>query len=277
MINPNASQPLSPLAMVRSLRKHRALIGRMARRELVARYRGSFGGLLWAVITPIVMLGVYTFVFSVIFNARWGGVDDQNRAQFAVVLYAGLLIHGLLAETLNAAPNLIAANTNYVKKVVFPLEVLPAVSLCTAFFQFLIGVAVLLVAGWLFNGVVPITAPLVVLVLIPLVLLTLGVAWFLAALGVYVRDVGQVTLVGTTILLFVSPVFFPVTAVPAAFRAIIYVNPLTFLIEQGRNVLIWGRAPDVPGLLAFSVGAFALAWLGYAWFQATRKGFADVL
>ena len=277
MLNPHARLPLSPLAMAHSFWGNRQLIARLARRDLAARYRGSFGGLLWTVITPIVMLAVYTFVFSVIFNARWGSGAEQNRTEFAIVLFAGLLIHGLLAEVLNAAPALVGANANYVKKVVFPLEVLPIIQACLALFQCLIGIGVLLLAQLLLTGNVPLTAPLIAFVLLPLVLLTLGLAWFLAALGVYVRDVGQLTQVFTTILLFVSPVFFPVTAIPEPFREPMRWNPLTFLIEQAREVLVWGRAPDGVGLLAYSAGALGIAWLGYAWFQATRKGFADVL
>lgn len=265
------------MAMLRSVWNNRSLIGRMARREIAARYRGSFVGFFWAVLTPIVMLAVYTFVFSVVFNARWGAGQEQERTQFAIVLFAGLLVHGLLAEVLNAAPSMVAAHANYVKKVVFPLEVLPVVQLGTALFQCLIGVVVLLTAGWLFNGVVPLTAPLILLVLLPLVLLALSGAWFLAALGVYVRDVGQLTQVLTMILLFVSPVFFPVTAIPTQFQQPMRYNPLTFLIEQAREVLVWGRTPDFVGLLTYTVCAFVAAWAGYAWFQATRKGFADVL
>ena len=263
--------------MLGSLWGNRELIGRMARRDIAARYRGTAGGFLWAVVTPIVMLAVYTFVFSVIFNAKWGSAPDQSRTQFALVLYAGLLMHGLLAEVLNGAPGLVAAHANYVKKVVFPLDVLSAVSLCAALFQCAIGVLVLLAASWLFNGSVPLTAPLIVVVLVPLSVCALGLAWFAAALGVYVRDLGQVMLVATSILLFMSPVFFPVTAIPAEFRGVIQLNPLTFIIEQAREVLIWGRLPDWQGLALYTLGAVLVAWLGYAWFQATRKGFADVL
>lgn len=277
MINPHARLPLSPYAMWRSLCDNRQLIARMARRDIVARYRGSFGGLLWAVVTPILMLLVYTFVFSVVFQARWGTDAQQSRAQFAIVLFAGLLMHAVLAEVLNSAAQVIAANANYVKKVVFPLEVLPVIQLCTALFQCLIGVAVLLLGGLLFNGTIPPTAPLIAVVLLPLAILVLGLAWFVAALGVYVRDVAQVVQVATMILLFVSPVFFPVSAIPEAFQAPIRLNPLTFIIEQAREVLVWGHMPDWGGLLVYSLGALIVAWLGYAWFQATRKGFADVL
>ena len=161
MLNPHARLPLSPLAMWRSVWLNRRLIARLARRDIVARYRGSLGGLLWTVATPVIMLAVYTFVFSVVFQARWGSQElAQGRAQFALVLFAGLLVHGLLAETLNAAPALVAANANYVKKVVFPLETLPVIQLCVALFQCLAGVAVLLAAQWLLGGGVPATAPI---------------------------------------------------------------------------------------------------------------------
>lgn len=277
MINPHARLPLSPLAMWHSLFHNRQLVLRMTRRDIAARYRGSFGGMLWTVVTPVIMLLVYTFVFSVVFKARWGMDEEQSRTQFAIVLFAGLLMHGLLAEVLNASTGVVAANANYVKKVVFPLEVLPVIQLCVSLFQCMIGIGVLLLANLLFNASIPPTAPLIVFVLLPLALLALGLGWFVAALGVYVRDVAQVTQVLTAILLFVSPVFFPVSAIPEAFQMPIRLNPLTFLIEQAREVLVWGNLPDGWGLLAYTLGGLSAAWLGYAWFQATRKGFADVL
>ena len=277
MINPHARLPLSPLAMCRSIWTNRSLISRLAGRDIAALYKGSFAGLLWTVITPIVMLTVYTFVFSVIFNARWGGGPEQSRVQFAVVLFAGLLMHSLLAEVLNAAPTLITGNANYVKKVLFPLEVLPVIRLLVALFQCAIGIGVLLLAEAFLNGYIPWTAPLIVLVLIPLCLLILGFSWLIASLGAFVRDIGQMTQMFTVVLMFVSPIFFPVSAIPERLRGAIRLNPLTFIIEQARDVLVWGKLPDLVGLLGYTIGAFFFAWLGYAWFQMTRKGFADVL
>lgn len=277
MLNPHTRPPLSPAAMLRSLWSNRRLAARLARRDIAARYRGSFGGLLWAVAQPLLMLAVYTFVFSVVFQARWGEGLTQSRTEFAIVLFAGLLVHALVAETWNSAPALVLANANYVKKVVFPLEILPVITLAVALFQCLIGVAVLLAAQWGLQGSVPATAPLFIFTLVPLVLLALGGAWALAALGVYVRDVAQITQIFTTILLFVSPVFFPVSAIPEDLRWAMHANPLSFLMAQARNALVWGNMPNWGGLLAFTVGAFLFAWLGYAFFQATRKGFADVL
>ncbi|MBD8657079.1 ABC transporter permease [Oxalobacteraceae sp. CFBP 13730] len=250
----------------------------MTRREVVGRYKGSALGLAWSFFNPVFMLVVYTFVFSEIFRSRWSGLGgDESKTQFALVLFVGMIVLGLFSEVVNRAPGLILANANYVKKVVFPLEVLPVVNLGAALFHSLISLAVLLAAYALFNGALQWTAVFVPLVLLPLLILILGLAWMLASLGVFLRDVGQFVAILTTVLTFLSPVFYPVTAVPERFRSIIMLNPLTFIIEQARDVLIWGRLPDWFGLGVYTGAAMACAWCGYAWFQKTRKGFADVL
>jgi len=220
---------------------------------------------------------VYTFVFSVVFQMRWGLGDEESKTQFAVVLFVGMIVHGLLAEVLNRAPGLILGNVNYVKKVVFPLEILPVVSMGAALFHSLVSFGVLLLAFALFNGFLHWTAVLAPLVVLPLVILTLGLAWMLASLGVFLRDVAQTIGVITTIMLFLAPVFYPITAVPEELRPLMLANPLTFIIEQAREVLIWGRLPNWFGLGIYTLIAITVAWTGYAWFQKTRKGFADVL
>ncbi|MCJ8499399.1 ABC transporter permease [Desulfatitalea alkaliphila] len=264
-------------ALAASLWGHRALILRMIRREVIGRYRGSILGLAWSFFHPLLMLAVYTFVFSVVFKARWGVGTEESRLQFALVLFAGLIIYNLFAETANRAPYLILQNVNFVKKVLFPLEILPVVAIGTALFQGLVSLIVLLLAVLLVNGAVSWTAVLCPLVLLPIVVATLGFAWVLASLGVYLRDVGQIIGIVTTIMLFVSPIFYPVSALPEAFRPWLLLNPLTFVIEQARAVLIWGELPHWRGLLLYSAVAVAAAWAGFAWFQKTRKGFADVL
>jgi lipopolysaccharide transport system permease protein len=196
---------------------------------------------------------------------------------FSVVLFVGMIVHGLLAEVLNRAPSLILSNVNFVKKVVFPLEILPVISMAAALFHSLISICVLLIAFVIFNGYLHWTVVFMPLVLLPFVFLTLGFAWMLAATGVFLRDVGQVIGMFTTVMMFLAPVFYPVTAVPEKFRPFIMANPLTFIIEQAREVLIWGRLPDWIGLGIYTVAATAVAWAGYALFQKTRKGFADVL
>lgn len=275
-MNPHSEAAASLPALLRSLWLHRQLIARMSRREIVGRYQGSVMGLLWSFLNPVFMLAVYTFVFSVVFKARWG-TGEESRGQFAVVLFAGLIVHALFAEVLNRAPQLILGNANYVKKVVFPLEVLPVVQLLAAAFHALVSVLVLLAAQWIFNGGVHWTVILLPVVALPLLALTLGVAWMLSSLGVFVRDVGQTTVLATSVLLFLSPIFFPINALPASFQAWMHLNPLTFIIEQVRAILVWGQQPDWSGLAQYSIAAVLVGWLGFAWFQKTRKGFADVL
>ncbi|RFC31577.1 MAG: lipopolysaccharide transport system permease protein [Candidatus Nitrotoga sp. MKT] len=276
-INPHAAQPTSLAALAKSLWRNRQLIVQMTKREVVGRYKGSVMGLAWSFFNPVFMLTVYTFVFSVIFKSRWGVGGEESKTQFAVVLFVGMIVHGLFAEVLNRAPSLILSNINYVKKVVFPLETLPIIAMGAALFHSFVSLGVLLAAFALFNGYLHWTVILAPLVLLPIVILTLGFAWMLASLGVFLRDVGQTIGITTTVMMFLSPVFYPVTALPEGFRPWIMVNPLTFIIEQAREVLIWGHPPDWVGLGIYSLVATLVAWAGYAWFQKTRKGFADVL
>ena len=275
--NPHAAQPTSLVSLAKSLWRNRQLILQMTRREVTGRYKGSALGLAWSFFNPVFMLAVYTFVFSVVFKARWGVGGEESKTQFAVVLFVGMIVHGLLAEVLNRAPGLILGNVNYVKKVVFPLEILPVISMGAALFHSFVSLGVLLIAFALFNGYLHWTAILAPLVVLPLIILTLGLAWMLASLGVFLRDVGQTIGIITTVMLFLAPVFYPITALPEEMRPWIMANPLTFIIEQAREVLIWGRQPNWLGLGAYTLAAVAIAWAGYAWFQKTRKGFADVL
>lgn len=276
-MNPHAVPPTSPAGMVRSLWRHRQLIWQMSRREVVGRYRGSVMGLAWSFFNPVFMLAVYTFVFSTVFRSRWGTGGDESKTQFALVLFVGLIVHGLFAEVLNRAPSLILSNVNFVKKVVFPLEILPVIAMGAALFHSLISLGVLLAAFALSNGYLHWTAIFSPLVLLPLVILTTGLAWMLASLGVFLRDVGQTIGIITMVMLFLSAVFYPVTAVPERFRPWFMANPLAFTIQQAREVLVWGHRPEWAGLGIYILAATGVAWAGYAWFQATRKGFADVL
>jgi len=277
-MNPHAAPQLAPGALAKSLWRNRQLIGQMAKREVVGRYKGSAMGLAWSFFNPIFMLTVYTFVFSVIFKSRWGAAGgEESKMQFAVVLFVGMIVQGLFAEMLNKAPALILSNANYVKKVVFPLEVLPVVSLCATLFHSAASLLVLLAAFFAFNGFLHWTIVFFPLVLLPLIVLVLGISWILASLGVFLRDVGQTVGLLTTVLMFLSPVFYPITALPERLRPWIMLNPLTFIIEQARDVVIWGRLPNWTGLMIYFSAACMVAWLGYAWFQKTRKGFADVL
>ena len=276
-INPHASQPASLVALVKSLWRNRQLIVQMTKREVLGRYKGSTMGMAWSFLKPMFMLVVYTFMFSVVFKARWGVSGEESKTQFAVVLFVGMIVHGLFAEVLNRAPSLILSNVNYVKKVVFPLEILPVVSMGAALFHGMVSLGALLLAFTVINGYLHWTVVLAPVVLFPLVFVTLGLAWIFASLGVYLRDVEQTIGLITTMMMFLAPVFYPITALPEEFRPWLLANPLTFIIQQAREVLIWGRLPDYSGLGIYTLAASAVAWAGYAWFQKTRKGFADVI
>jgi len=268
--------PISPKAMVASLWVNRDLIKTLIRREVVGRYRGSILGILWSFFHPLFLLGVYTFVFSTIFKARWSTGSD-SKTEFALVLFSGLLVFNIFADCFNRAPGLILANVNYVKKVVFPLEILPWVAMGTALFHGLVGLSVWIGFYMVFFGLPHQTIMLFPMAILPLVFFTMGLSWLLASLGVYLRDVGQVIGVLTTALLFLSAIFYPLTRLPKNYQKLLYFNPLVVIIEQTRDVLIWGRLPDVRVWFGYLFGGLVMAWLGFAWFQKTRKGFADVL
>jgi len=234
-------------------------------------------GLAWSFFNPILMLLVFTFVFSVVFKARWGIGADETKTDFALILFVGLIIHGLFSDCVNSAPGLILSNVNYVKKVVFPLEILPWVAMGSALFHALVSLAVWAVFYLLVYAGFKWTAVFFPVVILPLVLATMGVAWMLTSLGVFVRDITQVIGILTTVLLFLSPIFYPVSALPQQYQTLLHLNPLTFMIEESRAVLIWGRMPDWAGWAIYFAVSLAIAWIGFWWFQKTRKGFADVL
>jgi lipopolysaccharide transport system permease protein len=277
MSDPHAGLSVSMPALGRSLWLHRQLIAQMIRREVIGRYRGSVLGLAWSFFNPVLMLVVYTFVFSVVFKARWGLPGTETQVDFAIVLFVGMIIHGLFAECVNRAPSLILTNVNYVKKVIFPLEILPVVAMGSALFHTLVSLLVLMGAILLTGGAVSWTILFFPLVLLPLLLATMGIVWFLAALGVYLRDIAQIAGMATTILMFLSPVFYPISMLPEQYQAWMHLNPLTFIMEEARKVMIFGGYPDFSGWLMYLAMSSLLAWLGFAWFQKARRGFADVI
>lgn len=232
----------------------------------------------WLVLNPLLMLLTFTFVFGVVFQARWeGDGGNVSIAQFAVILFVGLTAFQLFADAANRASLLIVGNVNYVKKIVFPLQILPVVTVGAALFQSAVGFALAIVAVFLVTGRVPATTLLLPLVLLPYVAMILGIVWFLAALGAYVRDVAQVMTSVVTMLLFVSGIFFPLSVLPGWVQGWVMLSPVTVPVEMIRQVMVFGEAPDWT-LLGLYAGAAALVAVGgYCFFQATRKGFADVV
>jgi lipopolysaccharide transport system permease protein len=267
---------LSPRRFAVDLWDNRSLLRALVVREILGRYQGSVFGVLWSLFNPVLMLTVYTFVFSVVFKARWTPTSD-SRSEFALALFVGLIAFNLFAECVNRAPNLILSNANYVKKVVFPLEILPIVSLGAALFHAIVSVCVWLLFYVIAAGVPHWTVVWTPILFVPLVLLVCGLSWALAALGVYLRDVGQITALVTTVLMFLSPVFYPVSALPASLQVVFELNPLTPVVEMLRDVLMWGRMPRAGQFGTSLLVGSVIAWLGFILFQKTRKGFADVL
>jgi len=270
------SYAASPAMAFKSFWGHRYLIWQMTKREVVGRYRGSLLGILWSFVTPVLMLAIYTFVFSFIFQARWG-TETETRTEFALFLFAGLIVHSLFAECVNRAPYLILSNPNYVKKVVFPLEILPWVTMGSVLIHSALSVSVLLIGFAIIHGGLNWTAIFMPVIVFPLVLFTMGASWFLASFGAYVRDVNQFVGIVTTAMLFMSPIFYPASVLPQEIRPYLFLNPLTFIIEQLRDVVLVGNTPAWLRLGIFTAISALIAWLGFFWFQKTRKGFADVV
>ena len=268
--------PIGPLAPLRSVWRNRHLVLQMAERDARARYRGSAAGVMWVAIHPLLMLAVYTFFFTEVVPMRWSQGAD-TRGAFALALFIGLLLHAFISEVLGRAPLLIVGNPNLVKKVVFPLDVLPVISVATALFHFAVGFAIWFVFYLTQYGLPPITAWWLPVVVAPLALLAVGLCWLLASLGVYLRDISQVVPVFTAVLLFVSPIFYPLSTLREPFRTLALGSPLSVPIEQARLVLLDGKVPEWQAVAVYSLVAVTIAYLGFAWFQATRKGFADVL
>lgn len=267
---------VSPAELVGSIWRNRELISVLMRREVISRYRGSVFGLLWSFFNPLFMLAVYTLVFGNVFKSRWSNADTSD-GEFAVILFAGLIVFNVFSECTNRAPGLVLSNSNYVKKVVFPLEVLPVVSLGAALFHALVSVCVWLMFSLFAFGHIPFTVFLFPVICIPLLLLTLGTSWFLASLGVYVRDVGQFIGIIVTAMMFLCPLFFPQSSLPIKYQHILLLNPLTPVINNVRDVLIWGVIPDWKFFLAHLFMNMIVAYFGFVWFQKTRKGFADAI
>lgn len=273
---PAAASSTSPLALLASIWRHRDTIRALAKREIQSKYRGSVLGIFWSLVNPLLMLAIYTFVFSEIFRMRWGNGLD-HPLDFALMLFTGMVIFGFISETLSRAPHLVTGNPNLVKKIVFPLEISAPVAVISSLFQLLIGLVLLLVVFTLSKGPPPLTALLFPFIATPLILLTLGATWFISSLGVFIRDISQLIAHLLMVTMFLSPIFYPITAIPEHFRPFFYLNPLTFLVEQNRKVLILGLQPDWQQLLLFTGFSLIVCYLGFVWFQYTRKGFADVL
>lgn len=266
----------TPAAMIGGLLRHRELLWELVKRDFIGRYKGSMLGVVWSLFNPLLMLAIYTVVFSVAFKARWG-TGEESKVAFAIVLFSGMIVHSFFAECINRAPSLITSHANYVKKVVFPLEILSWMALFSALLHFLVSFGVLLIFCILAGVPIHTGALLTPIILLPLVLLVLGFSWIFCSLGVYLRDLSQVVGVVSTVALFLTPIFYPIEALPEAYRALLVWNPITLPVIQLRELMLWGR-PIQWGHWAISlIISASVCQIGYWWFQKSRRGFADVL
>ncbi len=273
----SAWQYANPLTMIRNLWAHRDLLRQFTVREVMGRYKGSYLGFLWSLLTPLFMLMVYTFVFSVIFKATWGVSPSESRAEFALTLFCGLIAFNVFSECLTRAPGLIVSSANYVKRVVFPLEILPLSVLGSALIHSLASLVVLGLGILVVKRTVPWTAIYLPLVYLPLIGLCLGLGWFLAALGVFIRDTGYLVGVALQVLFFMTPIIYPLSALPAALQPVLRFNPLSPVVEDFRRVVMWGQAPDWPWWGAATLFSGLVTMAGYVWFMKLKRAFADVV
>lgn len=262
--------------MLKTLYNNNYLLKQLVKKDITQRYQGSVLGILWSIIVPILMLVIYTIIFSEVFQARWD-IDTSDKYQFALVLFCGLSAFNMVSEVMNRATSLIASNTNYVKKVIFPLEILPVVTMCSALFNCIISFSILILAKLVIYHNVSKTLYMIVLAMIPLIILSVGLGLFISALSVYLKDVANVISVFVTVLMYLSPVFFPLSGVPERFRRFCEMNPMTYIIENFRNVVLYGEYLNLKFFVISCVVAIAFYFIGKTVFMRAKEGFADVL
>ena len=260
-----------------SLWRHRELLWQFTLRNIELRHKGSHLGLAWSILSPLLLLALYVMVFGFIFEGTFSALPGESRVHYALGVFLGLAIFHLLAETLAAAPTVIAGTPNFVKKVVFPLEILPVANVGGAAFHLLISLTLALAGVIIWGNGLGWTALWLPVILLPLVLVALGLSWLLSALGVFFRDVAQLTTFLSVALMFSSAVFYPASRMPPAIWAVLRFNPLLIAIEQVRQTVIWHRASDVPSLLILYAIGIALCWLGQWTFRKLAPAFADVI
>jgi len=259
----------------RYAKRNKGIVLQFIKRETISRYKGSFLGFMWSILTPLFMLVVYTFVFGEIFQAKWN--MQSNRVEFAMIVFCGITTYNIFAEVIARSPSLIIQNTNYVKKVVFPLEVFPIIATGTALVNASINYALLIVFILFVTGGLSWTVLLLPFALLPVVLFTTGLSWGLSALGVYVRDISHVIGICVQALMLLSPIFYSIDIIPDRFLWFYYANPITYFVEDMRSILIWGEIPRVNVYLIELLFAAVFFVAGLIWFRKTKQGFADVV
>lgn len=262
--------------MLNTIWNQRELVYQLTKRDVLMRYRGSLLGIFWSLLTPLFMLTIYALVFGMVFKPRWDA-PAQSQWEFVLILFCGLSIFGIFAEVVSRSPGLILGNPNYVKRVVFPVEILPITLIGSALIHGSISLLILILTSVVLTGHLYMTALFLPLIILPLILFALGLSWFLASIGVYFRDINQVIPIFISALMFLSPVFYPISAIPEKARFFFYLNPISYVVEDARQILLWGNYPNWTWLaVGTGLGVF-VALIGHGWFDHTKKGFADVI
>ncbi|MFD0716761.1 ABC transporter permease [Paenibacillus sp. GCM10027626] len=256
--------------------RNKNIVLQFIKRETISRYKGSYLGFLWTILTPIFMLCVYTFVFSEIFQARWHS-GSTNKVEFAIIIFCGLSTMTVFTEVISRSPSMIISNTNYVKKVVFPLEMFPVIALGTALVNAVINFTLLIIANFLLLGMIHWTLLLLPIIILPLIFYTVGFSWILSSLGVYIRDIGQFIGVAVQALMLLSPIFYSVEVIPKQLLWFYQLNPATHFIDDVRQILLFGKIPALDGFLIQLLISGFICFVGLMWFRKTKHGFADVL
>lgn len=260
---------------LRELPRRHELVRSLARKELAAKYRGSALGFVWAMLTPAVMIAIYTFIFAGLFKARFGA---QGTAwDYALYLFCGLLPWTAFQESAQGAANVIVNHANLVKRVVFPLEALPLSQVLAAHATQMFGTLALIIATLIIRRELHATLLWLPVLIVPQIIFILGASWFVAALGVFLRDTAQVVALALVAWFFLTPIIYPEEVVPPRFRQIVALNPFAPLVRSYRRVVLEGASPDFKGMLYFAAVAVVVFLVGYWWFAKSRKNFADVI
>ena len=256
---------------------NKEIIIQLIKKEVISKYKGSYLGILWSFVTPLIMLAVYTFVFSVVFKAKWKIDTNETGIHFALVLFCGLTVFNLFSECVLKAPTLISSHPHYVKKIVFPLEVLPVSVLGAALFHYFISLIVLLAGLIIFLGLPSVHILLLPLTIIPLCMFSLGMTWFLSSLGVFIKDISYGINIFVQLLFFLTPIFYPLSAVPDKFKIFLRLNILSTFVEQARSIIVFHQSFNWSWWIISLIISFLFFFTGYTWFMKTKKAFADVV
>lgn len=274
---PDLLEFINPLKLLSDLLKHRELITLFAWREFEGRYKGTYLGLVWALLSPLLTLAVYSFVFNIVLGAKFESVEGAGRADFALTIFCGIVVYNIFAVSASKAPLSIAEKASFVKKVVFPLEILPVAALGASLLNAVLGLLMLIPALLIFSPTVSSTMYLFPLVLLPACAFSLGVSWFLGSLGVFVRDIGQAVAILLQLLFFATPVLYPLAAVPAFLQLPMRLNPLTTILEGARSTLILGQNIEWGWWALTTLASLGIMQFGYVWFMKTKRTFADAI